>query len=298
MKTTIVVAGATGNLGGRIAKALLKKGAAVRAVVRHQTDQAKVDQLEQSGVEVVRVDMSNIDELAKALNGADCVVSAIAGLRDVIVNAQTVLLDAAIAAGVPRFIPSDFSTDFTKLAMGDNRNFDLRKEFKEIIDKTAIKATSIFNGAFAEMLQYNMPFLNLKDHTIGFMESSDRWVEFTTMDDTAAFTAAAALDPEAPRDLCIASFQVTASEIAEFASAIFETPFKTIPMGGLEHLREKNLADRAADPEGEKQLYPKWQTSQYFYSMFTVLNDPLDNDRYPGIEWMDLQTFLEELKKR
>ncbi|MBZ5672294.1 MAG: NmrA family NAD(P)-binding protein, partial [Acidobacteriia bacterium] len=35
--STIVVAGATGNLGGRIARALLERGASVRALVRHGT---------------------------------------------------------------------------------------------------------------------------------------------------------------------------------------------------------------------------------------------------------------------
>jgi len=44
------------------------------------------------------------------------VVSALAGLRDVIVETQAALLDAAIKARVPRFIPSDFSIDFTTRA--------------------------------------------------------------------------------------------------------------------------------------------------------------------------------------
>jgi len=62
-------------------------------------------------------------------------VSALAGLRDVIVEAQTVLLDAAIKAGVPRFIPSDDSIDFTKFPAGENRNLDLRREFHQRLDK-------------------------------------------------------------------------------------------------------------------------------------------------------------------
>jgi hypothetical protein len=41
------------------------------------------------------------------------VVSALQGLRDVIVEMQTVLLYAAIKADAPRFIPSDYSIDFT-----------------------------------------------------------------------------------------------------------------------------------------------------------------------------------------
>jgi hypothetical protein len=43
----------------------------------------------------------------------------LAGLREVVIDAQKKLLDAAIAAGVPRFIPSDYSLDFTKFSYGE-----------------------------------------------------------------------------------------------------------------------------------------------------------------------------------
>ena len=35
---------------------------------------------------------------------------------------QGVLLEGAVRAGVPRFIPSDYSADFTKTRPGGNRN--------------------------------------------------------------------------------------------------------------------------------------------------------------------------------
>jgi hypothetical protein len=74
----------------------------------------------------------------------------------VIVGTQTALLDAAVAAGVPRFVPSDFSTNFTKLPVGENRNFDLRREFHNQLDVAPIAATAIFNGAFGEILAPSM----------------------------------------------------------------------------------------------------------------------------------------------
>jgi uncharacterized protein YbjT (DUF2867 family) len=44
-----VLAGATGNLGRRIARAILERGANVRAVVRHNSDPDKVEDLRKQG---------------------------------------------------------------------------------------------------------------------------------------------------------------------------------------------------------------------------------------------------------
>src|SRR6476661_1279586 len=154
MKHTILVAGGTGNLGGRIVRDLMKRGAAVRALVRNETESGKIDKLQSLGAEVITVDTSDFKQLERACEDVSCVVSAMSGLHDVIVDAQTRLLDAAVAAGVPRFIPSDFAADFTRLPAGDNRNFDWRKEFHKVLDASPIAATSIMNGAFTDVLSY------------------------------------------------------------------------------------------------------------------------------------------------
>ncbi len=138
MKPTILVAGGTGNLGGRIIKALIKRGAEVRAIVRNGSEPAKIAKLTELGTKVITIDLSDAAQLKQSCQGVSCVVSALAGSHDVIVDSQTKLLDAAIAAGVPRFIPSDYSSDFTKLPAGENRNFDLCKEFHQYLDKSSL----------------------------------------------------------------------------------------------------------------------------------------------------------------
>jgi nucleoside-diphosphate-sugar epimerase len=292
MENLILVAGGTGDLGNRIIKALLKRNANVVAIVRHTSDSPKIEELEKMGVKVIKVDMSDVAALTAACKGVTCVVSAIAGLRETIVDAQSLLLDAAIAAGVPRFIPSDYSSDFTQIAEGENRNFDLRKEFHKKLDASPITATSIMNGAFADILFYNTPFYNLKDNSVSYWGSdADFKVDFTTKDDTAAFTAAAA-DNNAPRILRIASFQISPNDLVRLANKIKHTEFKLIPMGSLENLSAYNKKERAANPQGENELYPKWQGSQYMHSMFTAQNISLDNNRYSGFVWAKAEVIL------
>ena len=136
--SAIVVAGAGGDLGDRIAKALVQRGADVRALVRSGMPAAKRDAVSALGVTPVAIDYEDRMSLVEACRGAVCVVSALNGLEPVIIGAQGRLLAAAVAAGVPRFVPSDFSLDFTKTRPGGNRNLDLRRAFMEQVDQAPI----------------------------------------------------------------------------------------------------------------------------------------------------------------
>jgi uncharacterized protein YbjT (DUF2867 family) len=286
MNKLILIAGATGNLGMRICRELIKRNVAVRALVRKGADQTKIDELESLGVDVFAVDLFNEQELIGACRNVTCVVSAMAGLKEAIVDAQSLILKAAIAAQVPRFIPSDFSSDFSNLPYGENRNFDLRKEFHQILDKSPILATSIFNGAFADILRYNIPLFNKKTQSIAYYDDKLDWkIDFTTMDDTAAFTAMAAIDDQTPRYLRIASFSVSPNELATLSSEQLGSKFELVNMGSMEQFSAQNKQFRASNPEGETELYPRWQQAQYLYSMFAIPHQPLDNNRYEGLTW-------------
>ena len=158
----IAIAGATGALGGHIARTLLEQGAKVRAIVRSSSDRERVEELRKWEADIAEVDFANEADITSAFLGGSCVVSALAGLRDTIVDTQTLLLEAAIKAGVPRFIPSDFSIDFTRLTPGTNRNLDFRREFHERLDKAPIAATSILNGMFTDLLTGQAPIILFK----------------------------------------------------------------------------------------------------------------------------------------
>ncbi|MCF2443445.1 NmrA family NAD(P)-binding protein [Dyadobacter sp. CY345] len=298
MKKAILVAGATGNLGNRICRELIKRDAAVNAIVRISTDPEKIDSLKKMGVTVIETDLNSIDEIAKACAGIHCVVSALAGLGDVIVDLQKIILDGALQASVPRFIPSDFCTDYNDLVPGENRNFDLRRQFKHYLDSTSIKASSVFNGAFADILKYNTPVLNLKDKSIGYWgEKADWKLDFTTMDDTAAFTAEVALDESAPRDLQIASFQVSPNSLWADVKEVSGQEFRIQQLSGLEEFAGFIKKQRSDNPAGENELYAKWQQAQYMYSMFTTHHKQLENERYENLKWTTSLDYIRSFVK-
>ena len=295
MEKTITVVGATGNLGGRIVAALGKDGATVRALVRPGTAAEKTEGIRKAGAAIVEADLDDASGLSHALKGTTVVVSALQGLCDVIVDAQGTLLDAAISAGVPRFIPSDFASDLMRLPEGENRNFDLRREFHRKLDAAKIAPTSILNGAFGEILAYGTPLLDPKTSTVGYWEDADWRIDFTTMDDTAAYTARAALDDATPRVLRIASFQVSPRDIAALATEAFGKPFELVRLGSRDDLAAKNAQDRKDHPEGERELYPDWQQGQYMHSMFSVHHESLEDDRYPDLAWTSAKSLVQGL---
>lgn len=107
----VVLAGASGELGGRIATELSRRRARVRGLVRPSLGHDKHAALKALGIDIAPVDFGDRRALAGACAGASIVVSALAGLRDVVVDTQTRLLETAVDAGVPRFMPSDFAID-------------------------------------------------------------------------------------------------------------------------------------------------------------------------------------------
>lgn len=293
MRKIIVVAGATGNLGGKIVKALLSKDVEVRAIVRLETDIIKIKDLEQKGVKVFQVDTSNKSEISKHCIGAHCLVSALAGLRETVIDTQKIFLDAAVEANVQRFIPSDYSSDFTNLEEGQNRNLDFRRKFHEYLDKTPIKATTIFNGPFMDLLTTDMPLILFKQKRILCWGNADQILEFTTTDNVAEFTAAAAIDENTPRYLRIAGDKLSCNDFVQLLTELTRKQYKIFRPGGIGLLNFLIRLTRFFSPS-EKELYPAWQGMQYMRDIMEgrIIFQKYDNDRYSYINWTSVKEFL------
>lgn len=289
-QTTIVVAGATGDLGGRIAHALLARGASVRALVRHDAGDVARDRLTAQGLDVAAADARDVTSVAAACAGAACVISALNGLGDVILDRQSVLIDAAVRAGVPRFIPSDFSADYTRTPAGRNRNFDLRREFMGRADRAPIGVTSILNGAFMELLDGDMPLIQSRIRRVLFWGDSDQRLDFTAKDDVAAYTAAAAMDPTTPRILRIAGDSLSAREMASVLTETTGSAYRPLRAGTLASMSALIGVTKRLAP-GDDAVFPAWQGMQYSRDMFDgrVRLDPLDNNRYPDLSWTSVR---------
>ncbi|NIH80482.1 NmrA family NAD(P)-binding protein [Amycolatopsis viridis] len=288
----IFVAGATGLLGGQIVQALLDQGASVRALVRPGTsDEKKRSLTAGSGdVELVEGDITApVERLAEAIGDATTVVSAVQGGPDVVVDGQANLLRAAEKAGARRFIPSDFAIDINKLDDGDNFMIDWRRKAAAERTGTDIEVVSVLNGAFYEVMVGFMGIVDWEQGTLSHWGDPDQPLDLTSVADTAAYTAAVALDPSATGTLRFAGDVVS---MREFHEAVQRGSGRTLQLrhlGSADDLRAE-ITRQAAVAENPFD----YVALQYQWCMVSGKGkfDQLDNDRYPHVKPQSVADFV------
>lgn len=100
-RQTILVTGAAGFVGSRICEILHGGGFRVRAGVRRWASAARVGRLP---IEIVPCDVRDANQARAAVAGATAIVHCAVGDRDVTIDGTERLLEAAMQAGVERFV--------------------------------------------------------------------------------------------------------------------------------------------------------------------------------------------------
>jgi uncharacterized protein YbjT (DUF2867 family) len=96
----ILVTGAAGNVGSKVAKQLGERGVAFRAFVR---DPAKASQVLGNDVEVVQGDFSDPDSIVRGLAGIDALFISCTGVPER-AELESNVIDAAVRAGVGKVV--------------------------------------------------------------------------------------------------------------------------------------------------------------------------------------------------
>ncbi|WP_157252437.1 NmrA family NAD(P)-binding protein [Nonomuraea typhae] len=287
----ILVAGATGMLGGQIVNALLDRGAPVRALVRPGSDRKPgLAALRARGLELVEGDLTGpVESLAEAVGDAATVISAVQGGPEVIVDGQANLAHAAEKAGAVRFIPSDFAVDITKLEDGDNFMIDWRRQSRTAWAGTGLDVVSVLNGAFYEVMLGFMGLVDWEQGTVAHWGDPDQPMDVTSVQDAAAYTAAVALDPKATGTLRFAGEVLS---MRQFHDAVQRASGRTLRLrhlGTADELRAE-IGRQAARTENPFD----YVALQYQWCMVTGKGkfDTLDNARYPQIAPESVADFV------
>lgn len=294
---TVLLAGATGMLGARLAEHLLDADeTALRVLVRQGTlddpdKRRKLDAFVDRGAAVVAGDVTDPASLTHATRDVDVVVSALHGGRDIVVDGQVTLARAGARNGVRRILPSDFALDVFKATPGEHASFDLRREADEAIGALGIEQVNVLNGAFLDGVAAPGAVIALDDDegTATFWGSGDERFEATTIDDSARYAARAALDRELPPGkFAVAAQTVSFNDILAATERASGRRYEPRSRGNVDDLRTWIDDRRQQGDEGSVAM------GVYLLYMLTGQTklDDLQNDRYPDIR----PTTLDELR--
>jgi nucleoside-diphosphate-sugar epimerase len=293
----IAVVGGTGSLGGLIVEALLaKQDVKVRMLVRPGS-RAKASGFEGRGVEIVEGDIGPGSEhaLASLCGGAFAVISAAQGGPDIIVEGQRRLLAAARAAGVHRFIPSDYSFNLFGLDEGENINADWRRRFAEIArsERGNVEVVHVLNGCFLDrrVLFGFLGAFDLNRQIAYVWGDGTQPMDFTTLGDTAKYVAEAATDEAAlPEVFPVAGDVLTFPELVQAYETASGKRLTIEKLGSLADLAARIAKLRSEDPANFNAYLPL----MYYGPMLSgkgKLDAPM-NGRYPSVKTTSVEEYV------
>ncbi len=283
--TSVLVAGATGMLGGTIARELLRLPRVdVRLLARSgsQPDprkKAALDALVARGATIVNGDLAEPVSLEAATVGVDVVISAVQGGRQVIVDGQVALAKAAAGNGVRRILPSDFALDLFKAPPGEHASFDLRRDADEIIADSGLEAVHILTGALMD--GFVNAFFDHEARTATYWGSGEETFDATSVVDTARYTARAALDHAVPAGkFAVAAEQLSFGRMVDAVETVTGRSYAQQSLGTIDDLRQAIDDLRQHNPDPMARVVLAYQL--FMLTGVTSLDD-LQNDRYTDI---------------
>ncbi|WP_424447798.1 SDR family oxidoreductase [Microbacterium arborescens] len=143
---TILITGASGQLGHLVVDALLARGVAPETVVAGARDLTKVADLAARGVRTARVDYDDADSLTTALAGVDSVLLISASEPGKRLAGHKNVIDAAAAAGVAKLV-------YTSASQATSFEWPLGAEHKateEAIVASGVPAVVVRNNWYTE----------------------------------------------------------------------------------------------------------------------------------------------------
>ena len=286
MTDTILLAGATGMFGSRIAHHLLARpDARLRLLVRDITgNKEKLEPLVKGGAELIEGDLADAASLDRATHGIDVIVSAVQGGPDVIIDGQVALAKAGKANGARRILPSDYALDLFKATPGEHAMFDMRAEADKRIAALGLEQVNVLQGGFMDMFLPGHGAIDLDAGTITFFGDGNLKVEVTSVEDTARMVARVALDRSVPSGkFAFAGDRISFREAGAIVAEATGQSIEPVSMGSEDDLRAMMAK---ADPEKQVMLaYLLYMTNGQ-----TALSD-LQNTRYSDLHLEDFAAF-------
>lgn len=202
--STVLVAGATGNLGIEVCRQLILKNKNVKGLVRTTSDANKIAQLKSSGVETIEGDLKDKVSLENALRGVSAIISTVTStlskqegdsIQTVDDEGQINLINAAVKAGVNQLIYISFC-ELGKCPLQSAK----RKVEKYLVESglnyTILQPTYFMEVWLSPLVGFD--YSNSKANIYGDGNSKTSWI---AIKDVASFAVAALDNPAATNNI-------------------------------------------------------------------------------------------------
>lgn len=199
-------------------QALVNAGFQVSVLTRAQKPGAHF-----SNVKVIEVDFTSVDSLTAALKDVDAVVSTVGGSA---VESQIPLIDAAIAARVKRFIPSDFGNVTTNPKLEPiplyTPMFKIRQYLEQKAAAGQLSWTVLASGAFLDLILNTTSLLDFQNHTALLIDEGDNRISATSLAKIGEATASILKNPDATKNRIVRVSEaiLTQNQLIGFASEL------------------------------------------------------------------------------
>lgn len=223
----VAVAGAAGSLGSVLVKELIESGYSVTVFTRRDSNNAFP-----SEVKVQKVDYEDVASLTEALKGQDAVVSTITTAG---ADSQKKLIDAAVAAKVKRFIPSEFGCDLTNAEARQLPVYCSKVQIEDALEEktkgTDTSYTLIFNNAFLDWGIDKAFLIDLKNKKMDLFDDGDTPFTATPLPMVAKAVAAVLKNPEETKNASIRAHgaRFTQNQFLEMAKRVVGADGWSVP---------------------------------------------------------------------
>lgn len=290
----VAIAGASGSLGSVVFKTFVDSAKYNIRVLKHSGSSSKFPE----GTDVVEVDYSSIDSLTAALQGQDAVISTLTTLS---IDAQFTLVDAAIAAGVKRFIPSEFGSNLdnpqTRALPVFTVKVKLQEYLKEKAQSTPLSYTFVYNNAFLDWgLQHDF-ILGLKTDKVTLYDGGDKPFNTTTLTSVADALVGVLEHPEETKNraVYIKDTILTQNHLLELAKkAAPEKKFETVNVSIAELVARSN--DRLSKGLLDMETFAPYLFQAIFTPGFGGQYEKTDNELL-GVKGKTDDDIIEIIKK-
>ncbi|MFF1883313.1 SDR family oxidoreductase [Pseudarthrobacter sp. NPDC058196] len=229
----ILLVGATGDLGGRVARRLRESGQDVRCLVRPTTDDSPLRAI---GAEIVRGDLTQPSTLPAACKGIETVIATataitrrLAGassatIRDVDEVGMGHLVDAAEAAGVQRFVYQSFPIGSASLRTPLEQ---AKLAIERRLANSPMRAVVVRSDGLQEVQLSRAARFDLAAGKAAVIGKGDTRRRLVSSGDIAALLAAVALEPDPPAQIDVGGPEpLTRKEIIGLAGELAHHPLK------------------------------------------------------------------------